>query len=305
MLITVIVPIYNMEAYLCTSLDRLLQQSFQDYEILLIDDGSKDSSGEICDRYAREHSRIRVVHKPNGGLSTARNAGIEHARGEYLTFCDPDDWVDADYLQQFVEAGMDEHTLPVTGILQHREGKSDRRRHDMLGFTVNKLLVKRIIDENGLRFIEGLSHREDEIFLLQYIPHVSRIVINEKTPYHYRVLGSGLSKKRKPTELILRVSRQLHDLFLQAAPTPEGRYVAARIRLQQCCEAVAASKTNEELHIAAKAARNARKEYLSTFDPAFLTDRRDRKVAARSRWVFALGALSGRLLRRLTRLIHI
>ena len=162
MLITVIVPIYNMEAYLCTSLDRLLQQSFQDYEILLIDDGSKDSSGEICDRYAREHSRIRVVHKPNGGLSTARNAGIEHARGEYLTFCDPDDWVDADYLQQFVEAGMDEHTLPVTGILQHREGKSDRRltapamdvqgqacteaivalrRHDMLGFTVNKLLV--------------------------------------------------------------------------------------------------------------------------------------------------------------------
>lgn len=203
MLITVIVPIYNMEAYLCTSLDRLLQQSFQDYEILLIDDGSKDSSGEICDRYAREHSRIRVVHKPNGGLSTARNAGIEHARGEYLTFCDPDDWVDADYLQQFVEAGMDEHTLPVTGILQHREGKSDRRltapamdvqgqacteaivalrRHDMLGFTVNKLLVKRIIDENGLRFIEGLSHREDEIFLLQYIPHVSRIVINEKRP---------------------------------------------------------------------------------------------------------------------------
>ena len=72
MLITVIVPIYNMEAYLCTSLDRLLQQSFQDYEILLIDDGSKDSSGEICDRYAREHSRIRVVHKPNGGLSTTR-----------------------------------------------------------------------------------------------------------------------------------------------------------------------------------------------------------------------------------------
>lgn len=323
MLITVIVPIYNMEAYLCTSLDRLLQQSFQDYEILLIDDGSKDSSGEICDRYAREHSRIRVVHKPNGGLSTARNAGIEHARGEYLTFCDPDDWVDADYLQQFVEAGMDEHTLPVTGILQHREGKSDRRltapamdvqgqacteaivvlrRHDMLGFTVNKLLVKRIIDENGLRFIEGLSHREDEIFLLQYIPHVSRIVINEKTPYHYRALGSSLSKKRKPTELILRVSRQLHDLFLQAAPSPEGRYVAARIRLQQCCEAVAASKTNEELHIAAKAAR---KEYLSTFDPAFLTDRRDRKVAARSRWVFALGTLSGRLLRRLTQLIHI
>ena len=215
MLITVIVPIYNMEAYLCTSLDRLLQQSFQDYEILLIDDGSKDVLGRNLRPLCQGTLPDPVVHKPNGGLSTARNAGIEHARGEYLTFCDPDDWVDADYLQQFVEAGMDEHTLPVTGILQHREGKSDRRltapamdvqgqacteaivalrRHDMLGFTVNKLLVKRIIDENGLRFIEGLSHREDEIFLLQYIPHVSRIVINEKTPYHYPSPRSGLSK---------------------------------------------------------------------------------------------------------------
>lgn len=214
MLITVIVPIYNMEAYLCTSLDRLLQQSFQDYEILLIDDGSKDSSGEICDRYAREHSRIgrpqtqrRIEHGPQRGYRTRPGRIPDLLRSRR--------WVDADYLQQFVEAGMDEHTLPVTGILQHREGKSDRRltapamdvqgqacteaivvlrRHDMLGFTVNKLLVKRIIDENGLRFIEGLSHREDEIFLLQYIPHVSRIVINEKTPYHYRALGSSLSK---------------------------------------------------------------------------------------------------------------
>lgn len=66
----------------------------------------------------RPQTQRRIEH--------GRNAGIEHARGEYLTFCDPDDWVDADYLQQFVEAGMDEHTLPVTGILQHREGKSDR-----------------------------------------------------------------------------------------------------------------------------------------------------------------------------------
>ena len=220
MLITVIVPIYNMEAYLCTSLDRLLQQSFQDYEILLIDDGSKDSSGEICDRYAREHSRIRVVHKPNGGLSTARNAGIEHARGEYLTFCDPDDWVDADYLQQFVEAGMDEHTLPVTGILQHREGKSDRRltapamdvqgqacteaivvlrRHDMLGFTVNKLLVKRIIDENGLRFIEGLSHRRRKRTRSCILPRKrpampAKSIFRPSTPRFSPIAGIGKSQ---------------------------------------------------------------------------------------------------------------
>lgn len=326
MLITVILPVYNVEAYLRTCLDSLLQQSVRDYEILLIDDGSKDSSGLICDEYARQYDRIRVVHKPNGGPGSARNAGLELARGEYIVFCDPDDWVAPDFLQQFLDTGMDHTTMPFTGILQHREGKADRalrapvmevrgsdcpqaiaalRRCDMLGFAVNKLLVKRIIDENKIRFDDGLRYREDEMFMLEYVRHVSRIVVNEKTSYHYRVLGSGLSKKRKPAELILRVSRQLHDLFLQAVPTPEGRYLAARIYLQQCCEAVAASKNAAELHLAADAARKARKEYLSTFAPAFLTDRRDRKVANRSRWVFRAGAISDRLLYRLTRLIHI
>lgn len=326
MLISVIVPVYNMEAYLHTSIESLLQQSFRDFEILLIDDGSKDSSGAICNQYARQDSRIRVIHKPNGGLSTARNTGVELAQGEYLTFCDPDDWVDPDYLQQFVDAGLDERTMPVTGILQHRASQSDRkltvpamevsgaecakaivtmRRCDVLGFTVNKLLVTRIIKDHNIRFIEGLSHREDEIFILEYIRHISRIVINERTPYHYRVLGSGLSKKRKPAELILQVSRQLRDLFLQATSTPEGIYVAARIYLQQSCEAVAAAKTPKELHRAAEVARTARKEYLSAFSSTFLTQRRDRKVATRSRWVFTAGAFSDKLLRRLTRLIHI
>lgn len=326
MLITVILPIYNVEAYLRTCLDSLLQQSFRDYEILLIDDGSQDSSGKICDEYARQYDRIRVVHKTNGGPGSARNLGLELAQGEYIVFCDPDDWVDADFLQQFLDAGMDHTTMPFTGILQHREGKSDRalrapamevsgadcpraiaalRRCDMLGFAVNKMLVKQIIDENKIRFIDDLRYREDEMFMLEYVQHVSRIVVNGKTPYHYRILGSGLSKKRKPTELILRVSRRLHDLFLQAAPTPEGRYVAARVYLQQCCEAVAASKNASELHLAADAMRKARKEYLSTFCPAFLTDRRDRKVANRSRWVLAVGAISDWLLCRLTRLIHI
>lgn len=326
MLITVIVPIYNMEAYMRCSIDSLRRQTFQDFEILLIDDGSKDSSPQICDQYVAEDPRIRVIHKPNGGLSSARNVGIENARGKYLTFCDPDDWVDPDYLQQFIDAGMDEQTLPVTGIVQHRDSHPDRyftapaldlrneacveaiialRRCDGLGFTVNKLFVKRIIEENHLRFIEGLAHREDELFMMEYVRYISRIVINQKTPYHYRVLGNSLSKKRKPTELILRVANQLHELFALAAPTAEGRYLGARIYLQQTCEAVAVSKNGEELQQAIQAARNSRKNYLQAFDPAYLKDRRDRKVAQRSRWIFTLGSLSAHLQRRLTRLIHI
>lgn len=326
MLITVIVPIYNMESYLRTCIDSLLRQTFDDCEILLIDDGSRDASGAICDEYARLNDRVRVVHKSNGGPGSARNTGIEHARGEYLAFCDPDDRVDPDYLERLVEPVSDHRTMPVTGILQHREGKPDRRltapamnvadgacvegivalrRCDMLGFLVGKLLSKRIIDAHGIRFIEDLKHREDEIFMVEYVRYVSRIVISERTTYHYRVLGTGLSKKRKPAALQLEVSQRLYDLFLKAAPTPEGCYVAARIRLQQSCEAVSAARTGAELHAVAEVARNARREYLEVFDPAFLRERRDRKVASRSRLVFAAGALSNRVLRRLCRLVHI
>ena len=114
MLISVVVPIYNMEAYLAQCLDSLLAQRFTDFELLLVDDGSRDASPAICDRYADRDNRIRVIRKPNGGVSSARNAGIEAARGHYLLFVDPDDWVDEDFLSQFLEGGMDDLTLPVT-----------------------------------------------------------------------------------------------------------------------------------------------------------------------------------------------
>ena len=328
MLITVIVPVYNVENLLRECCDSLLRQELSgSYEILLVDDGSRDASGRICDEYAARYpERVRVIHQTNRGAGAARNTGIDHARGEYLVFCDADDWVDPNYLQQFLDADMDGRTMPFTGIRQHREGQSDRmlvappmevsgaqcvdaiialRRCDMLGYSVNKMLVRRIIDENHLRFTEGLSLREDEIFMLEYVRHVSRIVVNQKSPYHYRILGSGLTKRRKAAELILRVAARLRDLFDQAAPTPEGRYVGARIYLQQTCEAVAASRSHQELQAAVRSAREARRDYLQTFDPAFLKDRRDHKVARRSRWVFALGSRSARLLHLLTRLIHI
>ena len=160
MLISVVVPIYNMEAYLAQCLDSLLAQRFTDFELLLVDDGSRDASPAICDRYADRDNRIRVIRKPNGGVSSARNVGIEAARGRYLLFVDPDDWVDEDFLSQFLEGGMDDRTLPVTGLIQHRPKAGDRlltaparnegpegrdealrllRRCDMLGFVPNKL----------------------------------------------------------------------------------------------------------------------------------------------------------------------
>ena len=95
-LISVIVPVYNVEAYLRRCVDSLVTQTYQNLEILLVDDGSQDGSGAICDEYAARDPRVRVIHKRNGGLSSARNIAIDQAKGEYLTFVDSDDWLEAD-----------------------------------------------------------------------------------------------------------------------------------------------------------------------------------------------------------------
>ena len=92
-LVTVVVPVYNVRPFLETCLDSLLQQTYPYLEILLIDDGSTDGSGDLCDHYARKDSRIQVIHQENGGLGAARNEGIRRAGGEYLSFVDSDDWV--------------------------------------------------------------------------------------------------------------------------------------------------------------------------------------------------------------------
>ena len=90
--ISVIVPVYNVEKYLPRCIDSILSQTFTDFELLLIDDGSPDNCGKICDEYAAKDSRVRVFHKPNGGVSSARNLGLDNARGEWIAFIDSDDF---------------------------------------------------------------------------------------------------------------------------------------------------------------------------------------------------------------------
>lgn len=99
--VSVIVPVYKAEAYLYRCVDSLLVQTFTNFEILLIDDGSPDRSGEICDEYARKDTRVRVFHKENGGVSSARNLGLKYAQGEWIAFVDSDDWVESDFLEVF------------------------------------------------------------------------------------------------------------------------------------------------------------------------------------------------------------
>ena len=103
MLISVIVPVYKVEPYLNRCVDSILGQTYQNLEVILVNDGSKDGSGSICDAYAQKDSRIRVIHKENGGLSSARNAGMDAATGEYITFVDSDDWLEADGYEHLMD----------------------------------------------------------------------------------------------------------------------------------------------------------------------------------------------------------
>ena len=115
-LISVIVPVYNVEAYLPRCVDSILNQTYSNLEIILVDDGTKDDSDKICDDYAEKDRRIRVIHKENGGLSSARNAGIDIARGEYLAFVDSDDWIEPDALESLLRTAREQQTeLVIAG----------------------------------------------------------------------------------------------------------------------------------------------------------------------------------------------
>ena len=109
-LISVVVPVYNVAKYLKKSIESIVNQTYTNLEIILVDDGSKDESGEICEDYSLKDSRIIVIHKPNGGLSDARNAGIKQAKGEYITFVDSDDTIDYDMIEFLYDLILKFHT---------------------------------------------------------------------------------------------------------------------------------------------------------------------------------------------------
>lgn len=124
--ISVIVPIYNVEAYLKRCVDSIIEQTFTDFELILVDDGSPDRCGEICDQYAETDRRVKVIHKENGGLSDARNAGIDIAKGIYLSFIDSDDWVEDTFLEVlYTEA--EKNSADISVVNYHEEYENVRR----------------------------------------------------------------------------------------------------------------------------------------------------------------------------------
>lgn len=201
--ISVIVPIFNAKEVLPRCIDSILSQTFTDFELLLIDDGSKDNSGKICDEYARKDNRIKVFHKENGGVSSARNLGLDNANGEWISFIDSDDYIDKRFFENFINnlvsdiiiQGYVEEKINDKPIYHNMKSliceNSYKPIFDELSSNQNtgylwcRLFKNDIIINNNVRFNNKYYIQEDEEFIFHYMLYSKTASIIEGCYYHY------------------------------------------------------------------------------------------------------------------------
>ena len=209
MKISIIVPVYNTEKYLKSCVDSILCQNHTDFELLLVDDGSTDGSGALCDSYQQQDPRVRVFHQKNAGVSAARNYGVDQAQGEWVCFVDSDDEVLPDYLSDMVKAADTDDCLVVgnickshlTGLLTEDiclEGEKMVRYlldHSVLQLSgpVAKLFNRAVLVKNDIRFPLGVHYGEDMIHFFRYLNHVNRVVLRKSENYLVNMRDGSLS----------------------------------------------------------------------------------------------------------------
>lgn len=225
--ISVIIPIYNAEKYLRACLDSVLSQTYQNFEVILINDGSTDGSGAICDKYVKHNRRMHVIHKRNEGSICARKAGILAAQGDYIAFVDADDWLDSDFLECGIRLMESEKAdIVITGCVRENstyseviQNKISSGIYDIQGlagkvwprmlyyegfyefgilpFMWNKFYRKKLLElwclDIDLRIYDG----EDAAVVYPYLLKVQKAVITEDAKYHYRIHGESMTANRK------------------------------------------------------------------------------------------------------------
>lgn len=195
--VTVIVPIYNVEKYLARCIDSLVNQTLNEIEIVLVNDGTKDSSGKIAMQYAKQYKeKIIYLEKENGGLSDARNYGLAYAKGEYIAFLDSDDYIEKDaYEKMYEKAKLENADYVECDFIWEYPNKKRKdkcyqynNKKEMLAFARvvawNKLIKREIIEENNIRFPKGLRY-EDIEFTYKLIPHLNKICYVDQCFIHY------------------------------------------------------------------------------------------------------------------------
>ena len=206
-------PIYNVEKYIRNAIDSVLSQTYEDFELILVDDGSPDNCPNICDEYVKRDSRVCVIHKKNGGLSSARNAGLDIASGKYVLFIDSDDTIEKTLLSDIVPLAEGNNAEVVvfgiyTRVIQDgkmvskKDGRHKKKKilghadaelefewltqNGMWNYPVDKLYKRRTIEDNQIRYDSYYDRVcEDTIFLLDLFPYVNNIVITDGCYYNY------------------------------------------------------------------------------------------------------------------------
>ncbi len=242
---SVIIPVYKAENTLRGCVDSLLKQNRVDAEIILINDGSPDSSGEICKEYAARYNQVKYIEKENGGVGTARNAGLSVAEGDYILFVDSDDWVTNDYFgviddtlndydYDFIQFSQsiagdeqnDSKYIPAFAS-QNREEIVNRLAEDMWKKRINtpngKVYKRSIIAENNIRFLENLEVGEDRTFNIEYVLNITSFRVIEKPLYVLCLENEeSLSRKKRDDldEQIRLAEKHLKELFEKSDLTP-------------------------------------------------------------------------------------
>lgn len=215
-MVTIIVPVYNVEQYLNKCIESIVNQSHIDIEIILVNDGSTDNSGFICEDWKKKDGRITVIHKKNGGLSSARNAGLDSSNGDYICFIDSDDWIEPDFVEILLKSlDINNADISQCGFIEEVMGKDSiayrsekylvvtgkeaiknlYNKNTYLNSVVmwNKLYKKKIF--NKLRFDEGIVH-EDEALIHEILYNADRVVINESKLHHYLIRPNSIMNSK-------------------------------------------------------------------------------------------------------------
>lgn len=247
MKISVIIPIYNTEKHLNKCLDSVLSQTYHDFEIIVINDGSPDNSLKILKSYEAKHNNIKVFSQKNSGVSEARNLGIKKAKGEYIVFIDSDDYVSPNYLEDLIRDmqqnpcdliihGFDKVSFindeTIETIIPSAEARSVKLSTplDVLsnensiffkqGYPISKLFKRKIVLENNIKFPKGINIYEDTVFLLQYLYHCKSVYLNNIANYRYTLNENSLSNSsrsfKKTFDSLNEITQTVDELYLKS-----------------------------------------------------------------------------------------
>lgn len=248
-MVSIIVPIYNSEKFLFECVQSVVRQSYQNIEVILVDDGSTDKSGIICDRLAAKDNRIKVIHQENSGAGAARNTGIKQARGEYIQFVDSDDTLSPEITETLIKGikqiknGMSVCSIDMQTAYQKEEWKkvqpyqvdgplsikdylyqlSKYKSGVFFGSPDNKLYITEILRTNSIYFEEREHIGEDFIFNMKYLMYIEEIYIFSNCLYHYRYNNVSLSNQSYNTKKVWARQKLMYKSFLDIM-TKRGNY---------------------------------------------------------------------------------